>query len=80
MTNLRHEMIKLNDMDRHLLRCLSEDAEGRRRYFEERVKNGELVITAFDGEGDREVDAEQLDELIAHGLKRLADQALILPA
>ncbi|WP_013628089.1 methyltransferase regulatory domain-containing protein [Rubinisphaera brasiliensis] len=80
VTNLRHEMIKLNDMDRHLLRCLSEDAEGRRRYFEERVKNGELVITAFDGEGDREVDAEQLDELIAHGLKRLADQALILPA
>lgn len=79
VTNLRHEMIKLNDMDRHLLRCLPETAEGRRRYFEERVNRGELVITAFDGEGDRPVGAEQLDELIAHGLQRLVNQALILP-
>jgi len=79
VTNLRHEMIKLNDMDRHLLQCLSQDAAGRRDYFLQRMKTGELVITAFDGTGDRPVGPEQIDELIAHGLQRLVELALILP-
>ncbi len=79
VTNLKHEMIQLNDMDRHLLRCLDRDAAGRREYFRERIAAKELVVSTYDEQGACEMDNDQLDQLITQGLQRLVDQALLLP-
>ena len=79
-TNLRHEILPLNDLDRHLLRCL----DGTNALpdivatFAELVKDGQLVV-----EHDRQ-DSSQiannlklLETLVTHGLKRLARHAFL---
>lgn len=80
VTNLRHEMIELNDMDRHLLRCVDRDDAARLQYFRELIATEELVVSAVDNSGNGDVNDEQLQQLIQHGMNRLVERALLIEA
>lgn len=79
-TNLRHEILPLNDLDRHLLRCL-DGTNGIPELvarFAELVKEGELVVEHH-GQDSSQIanNFELLETLITHGLNRLAQHAFI---
>lgn len=79
-TNLRHEVIALNDLDRHLIRCLDGTNEMAAivERFAELVAEGTLVVE-HDGKEGTEIakDSQLLETLVTHGLKRLAKHGLL---
>lgn len=79
-TSLQHEVVALNDLDRHLIRCL----DGTRGMpelvtrFAELVRDGTLVVE-HNGQaaGDLAGNRTLLETLVTHGLNRLARHALL---
>jgi methyltransferase-like protein/2-polyprenyl-3-methyl-5-hydroxy-6-metoxy-1,4-benzoquinol methylase len=79
-TNLRHEILPLNDLDRHLLRCL-DGTNGMPELvdrFAELVTGGKLVVE-HDGQDSSAIasNTELLKTLVTHGLNRLARHAFL---
>ena len=79
-TSLRHEILPLNDLDRHLMRCLDgtntvSDLVVR---FAELVRDGQLVVE-HDGQDSRQIadNRDLLETLVTHGLNRLARHAFL---
>ena len=79
-TNLRHEILSLNDLDRHLLRCLdgTNTLSDIVATFSELVKGGQLVVE-HDGQDSSQIanNLKLLETLVSHGLSRLARHAFL---
>ncbi|GAB5442172.1 MAG: lysine methyltransferase [Fuerstiella sp.] len=79
-TSLQHEVVSLNDLDRHLLRCLDGHSGMPELVarFAELVRSEKLVIEHHGQDaGDIAENETLLQTLVSHGLNRLARHALL---
>jgi len=81
VTNLRHTMTKLNDVDRRVLPLL--DGRQSRQQLADAllaaVRSGELIIEQYGGPaGPDEIDEAFALQVIERELKRLAGHALLM--
>lgn len=83
VTNLQHDLIQLNDLDRRLLPKLDGTLDRNALYaiLKKNVDDGELIIEKYSNpstDGKAQDDKEFILALLDHGVERLARNALLL--